>query len=76
TYDHRLDDSSPRGSIRLGLRIIKGLSHEGALEVIKQRPSVGYQHTGQLKHIGINQKDLNALASANAMQSFAHNRFA
>lgn len=81
TYDHRLDNqhlenTGPTGAIRLGLRIIKGLSAEGAELVVSQRPSKGYQHTRQLKHIGLSQKDLNALASANAMQSFAQHRYA
>ncbi|WP_394239761.1 error-prone DNA polymerase [Vibrio astriarenae] len=76
TYDHRLDDTNPQQAIRLGLRIIKGLSNEGALLLIQHRPIQGYQHTNQLKHIGLSQKDLNALASANAMQAFAHNRYA
>ncbi len=73
TYDHSL--SQPY-TMRLGLRLVKGLSEKGAKALISQRPPKGYSNPRALFKVGLNQKDIEALASANALQCFADNRYA
>ncbi|MFW7523043.1 error-prone DNA polymerase [Vibrio ostreicida] len=75
TYDHQVVPCGKRLAIRLGLRQIKGFSTTSALQLLKARPQQGFQHPNQLKHQGLNQRDLERLASANAMQCFTENRF-
>ncbi|MEZ9232010.1 error-prone DNA polymerase [Vibrio amylolyticus] len=74
-YQHQVVHSDSGLAIRLGLRQIKGASHDGMMQLLKARPATGYQHTHQLQHIGLNKKDLERLASADAMHEFAHNRY-
>jgi error-prone DNA polymerase len=63
-------------SLRLGLRLVKGLSEKGARQLIKNRPSSGFSNSGQLKTIGLNRKDIEALASANALKEISGDRYA
>ncbi|OIQ24757.1 error-prone DNA polymerase [uncultured Vibrio sp.] len=74
-YQHQVIRDNSKLSIRLGLRQIKGASQDGMTQLIKARPTAGYQHPNQLQHIGLNKKDLERLASADAMHTFAHNRY-
>ncbi|MGC9491946.1 error-prone DNA polymerase [Vibrio genomosp. F10] len=74
-YDHLVVAHSSVLAIRLGLRQIKGVTQDGMQQLIKARPPQGYQSPSQLQHIGINKRDIELLASANAMHSFAHNRY-
>ncbi|PAU38537.1 error-prone DNA polymerase [Vibrio coralliilyticus] len=74
-YDHQVVHCGNRLAIRLGFRQIKGFSAESTLQLLKARGKQGFQHPKQLKHIGLNQRDLELLASANAMQTIANNRF-
>lgn len=81
-YDHRLETgpssqpSSPAYAMRLGLRLVKNLSEKGAKELIAKRPKTGYQHANMLHALSLRQQDLEALASAKALQCFADNRYA
>ncbi|USD66178.1 error-prone DNA polymerase [Vibrio sp. SCSIO 43136] len=75
SYEHLLVNQGERLVIRLGLRLIKGLSAAGAAALLSHRPKAGYQHAHQLRHIGISDKDLAHLASADALKSFAGDRF-
>ncbi len=74
--DHQVVSHQQGFAIRLGLRLVKGLSHSGCQLLLDARPSSGFQHINQLKICEINQKDLEALASANALQSITTNRYA
>lgn len=74
-YDHTMQQNEGHYAIRLGLRQVKGFSQEGANKLVSQRPIDGYQHTAQLKQIGLRQNELQALASANAMQVLNDNRY-
>ncbi|MCK6262079.1 error-prone DNA polymerase [Vibrio sp. ZSDE26] len=68
--------SGPSGlAIRLGFRLVKGLSTDGIRQLSKARPSHGYQHPSQLQHIGLNKRDIELLTSADAMHEFANNRY-
>ena len=74
-YDHQVIKCGDKFAIRLGLRQIKGFSSESSHQLIKARGQQGFSHPHQLKHIGLNQRDIELLASANAMQSIANNRY-
>ncbi|MED5467853.1 MAG: error-prone DNA polymerase, partial [Pseudomonadota bacterium] len=61
--------------LRLGLRIIQGLSRSGAERVHQNRPANGYQSAAELRtRAGLNQSDMELLAGANAMPGFTRNR--
>ncbi|RTZ16471.1 DNA polymerase III subunit alpha [Vibrio aquaticus] len=74
-YDHKMVQTNGQWAIRLGLRQIKGFSQQSAKQLIHARGSKGFTHTGQLKHIGLNRRDVELLASANAMQTLSANRY-
>ncbi len=74
-YDHQVIREHGRDAIRLGLRLVKGLSPASAFTLIQQRPNGGFQHPNQLKHLGLQRQELEKLASANAMQQLTHDRF-
>jgi len=61
--------------IRLGLRLVKGLSDKAMLELVNQRPQQGYTDITQIKALNINNKDAQALASANALASISGDRY-
>lgn len=62
-------------AIQLGLRLVKGLSDSGSEQLLRARPTGGFQHVNQLKNAGINQKDMESLASANALYRLTNNRY-
>lgn len=62
-------------SLRLGLRLVRGLSASAAERVISARPEGGYQSMAQLQRLALRQTDLDALASANAFACFSGNRY-
>ncbi|MDI9246880.1 error-prone DNA polymerase [Marinobacter sp. CHS3-4] len=71
--DHSLE--GPERHLRLGLRQIQGLSGEGAERLYQHRPAGGYQSTQQIRQLaGLNQRDMELLAGANAMPDFTANR--
>ncbi|SJL82504.1 error-prone DNA polymerase [Vibrio palustris] len=79
-YDHTVVTSqtlsASRYSIRLGLRQVKGLSEHGAQRLVKARPDNGYQTMSQVKRLQLTRRDMEALASANAMAMIAEHRYA
>ena len=71
--DHSLE--GPDRHLRLGLRLIQGLSSAGAERLHQQRPADGYESTQQVRQLaGLNQRDMELLAGANAMPDFTANR--
>ncbi|MDH5927434.1 error-prone DNA polymerase [Vibrio lentus] len=62
-------------AIRLGLRQIKGFSEHGIQSVLANRPHSGYRHPSQVKQLSINKKDIELLASANALHNVSGDRF-
>ncbi|WP_017091541.1 error-prone DNA polymerase [Vibrio splendidus] len=62
-------------AIRLGLRQIKGFSEHGIQSVLANRPQPGYRHPSQVKQLSINKKDIELLASANALNNVSGDRF-
>jgi error-prone DNA polymerase len=88
SYDHSLqrtslstENGSELGvhntslSIRMGLRLIKGLKSDSINTVVKHRPIGGYQSIDQIRQLAIPSSCLQALASANAFSSMADNRY-
>ncbi|MCA0914615.1 error-prone DNA polymerase [Marinobacter nauticus] len=72
-WQHTLQ--GPEQHLRLGLRIIQGLSRNGAERVHQNRPANGYQSAAELRtRAGLNQSDMELLAGANAMPGFTSNR--
>ncbi|MEZ9655305.1 error-prone DNA polymerase [Vibrio splendidus] len=62
-------------AIRLGLRQIKSLSEHGIHSVLANRPQSGYRHPSQVKQLSMSKKDIELLASANALHNVSGNRF-
>ena len=72
-WNHTLE--SPNRHLRLGLRLIQGLSASGAERLYNNRSAEGYRSTAELRHLaGLNQRDMELLAGANAMPTFTTNR--
>ena len=62
-------------AIRLGLRQIKGFSEHGIQSVLANRPHSGYRHPSQVKQLSMNKRDIELLASANALHNVSGDRF-
>jgi len=66
-------DGAP--ALRLGLRLIKGLSHKGAERLLEAREQVPFGSVEDLaRRAELNRKDLQALAGADALRGLAGNR--
>ncbi|EGU30598.1 error-prone DNA polymerase [Vibrio ichthyoenteri ATCC 700023] len=74
-YDHQVIAQNRGFAIRLGLRQIKGLSQTSCQQLLRARGAGHFTHPQQIKHIGLNKRDIELLASANALHAIAHNRY-
>jgi len=74
-YQHTIVQQNSGYAIRLGLRLIKGLSKKGAQQLLVNRPVKGFTSSQSLKHIGLNKKDIEAIASANALHCLTGDRY-
>ncbi|WP_205662172.1 error-prone DNA polymerase [Alteromonas flava] len=74
-YQHYLEPEGGCFAIRLGLRIVKGLSQATAERLLQQRPANGFASIAQVRQLGINALELQALASADAFNAIAGNRY-
>lgn len=67
--------ATPQPALRLGLRLIKGLSKEIGLHIASQRPPGGYASLTDLqKRSSLAQRTLTLLADADALQRLTGNR--
>ena len=82
-WDHTLEasfktpepDLSKQPAIRLGLRLIKGLSHQAAERLISARQRQPFRDLADLKYRAqLNKHDLDALAHADALASITGHR--
>lgn len=76
--DHILvtDASSEGGfAIRLGFRLVKGLSDSGIEQLLHKRGESSFKHLKAVQQSGLNQGDLSALASSGAFAELAGNRY-
>ena len=60
---------------RLGFRQVNGLSARAMQELVARRPPQGFSHLYEIQQLGLSRSDLSALASANALNDFASDRF-
>ncbi|MDN3651183.1 error-prone DNA polymerase [Thalassotalea ponticola] len=74
-YEHILVLEQQKYVIRLGFRLIKGLSKQSATALIAHRPVCGYQNIQQIKAVITQPKDLQQLASSNALASILGDRY-
>ena len=74
-YDHCLVPCQDGYAIRLGFRLIKGLSKKGAEQLLNNRPASGFVNSQKIKNIGLTKKDIQALASADALNFIAGGRY-
>ncbi|WP_407334427.1 error-prone DNA polymerase [Enterovibrio sp. 27052020O] len=74
-WDHQQILENDLPVLRLGFRLVKGFSAQGGELLVSRRPQHGFQHLNALRQIGLSRGDLQALASANATQILANNRF-
>lgn len=76
-YQHCLEsDNKNTLALRLGLRIIKGLKQQAAATLINQRPMQGYTNIAALKQSKVSNRDIELLASADALKTLAGDRYA
>ncbi|MGF1846864.1 error-prone DNA polymerase [Vibrio lentus] len=73
--DHTVISHQNGLAIQLGMRQIKGLSEHGIQSILANRPRSGYRHPSQVKQLSINKKDIELLASANALHNVSGDRF-
>lgn len=76
-YEHKLvKQDSDQMAIQLGFKLVKGLAKQNVDKLITQRPSQGFSNIEQIKSLDIPKRDIQQLASANALKAISGNRFA
>ena len=78
-WDHRLLDSrsalQQQPPLRLGLRLVKGLSREGAQRVVEARQQGPFRQVSNLRQrASLDRRDMEALADADALASLSGHR--
>jgi len=74
-WSHSLDLSSQSPALRLGLRLIKGVSEQSSLRLIESRKIVPIRNIHDLKNRELfNQREFMKLVNANAFREFDANR--
>ena len=73
--DHHVVKEKEEYAIQLGLRLIKGLSDNAMVDIIKHRPEQGFRHLQQVNQLNLSSGDMQKLASANAFSSIAGDRY-
>jgi error-prone DNA polymerase len=74
-YDHQMEYQQGEWGIRLGFRLIKGVSVETANRLVDQRPKKGFSYIYQVKLLIDKQDELEALASADAFIVLDQHRY-
>ena len=77
TWDHQLLAATNSGQppVRLGLRLVKGLSRNGAQRLVEARAREPFRQISQLRQRAqLDKRDLEALADADALASLSGNR--
>ena len=78
-WDHLLLDTRPAQNsqppMRLGLRLVKGLSREGAQRVVEARQRLPFRQVSELRRrAALDKRDMEALADADALRSLSGHR--
>ncbi|MDQ2077763.1 error-prone DNA polymerase [Marinimicrobium sp. ABcell2] len=77
-WDHTLEPEHNGFALRMGFRLVKGLSAEGADKLLAARPNRSGQQFCQasdVKRLGLRKSDLEALASADAFHTLGEDRY-
>lgn len=78
-WDHSLErqqDQPDRWALRLGMRLIKGLSKQGAETLLAARPVDGFRSVSQARQrCRLSRSDWDALAAAGAMNTVSEHRY-
>ncbi|QPG07274.1 error-prone DNA polymerase [Salinimonas marina] len=75
-WDHSLVTEGHQQQIRLGFRLIKGLSESHLLHMVNNRPATGFASVEELRSSKLlRTDDIAALASADAFKSIAGDRY-
>ncbi len=74
-HDHQLEGQPPKLALRLGFRLVRNLSTQGITALISKRPVAGFSTMTEVLHCGLDKRDLEALASANAFACLSGNRY-
>ncbi len=78
-WDHSLErqqDQPDRWALRLGMRLIKGLSKQGAETLLAARPVDGFTSVSQARQrCRLSRSDWDALAAAGAMNAVSEHRY-
>ncbi len=76
-WDHQLL-TAPNGAqppVRLGMRLVKGLSNEGAQRIVEAREQQPFRQVSHLRQRAqLDRRDMEALADADALQSLSGHR--
>ena len=77
TWEHRIENlpNETGLALRVGLRQIRGLREDLMNQLLAVRPQAGFDDIQQLHALAIPNKQLQALASANALQTIAGHRY-
>ena len=76
-WDHQLLDhrQEARSPVRLGLRLVKGLSREGAQRLVEARQQAPFHQVSDLRRRAqLDKRDMEALADADALASLSGHR--
>ncbi|MEW8441955.1 MAG: OB-fold nucleic acid binding domain-containing protein, partial [Candidatus Thiodiazotropha taylori] len=76
TNGERSEEPNTQPALRLGLNMVKGLSEEGIQNLIDERKQNAFNDVGELANRAkLHRADLQALASADALQGFSGDRY-
>ncbi|GGC10905.1 error-prone DNA polymerase [Marinobacterium zhoushanense] len=74
-YDAGRERNGQQGVLRLGLRMVKGLSQAATEQLVQARPPQGFRNVADLRaKVRLSRRDYDALAAANALQVIAGHR--
>lgn len=73
--DHSVIRYHDKKAIRLGFRLVKGLSDAGIEQLITMRRDGDFTNVHQVKTCGLSKRDLEALASSNAFRRISGDRY-
>lgn len=76
TYHHYLRQNAKGLTLQLGFRQVNGLSEQSIQKLLQHRPPEGFRTPTQIKQLGLNRRELETLASANALQCISGDRYA
>ncbi|MBO9491431.1 error-prone DNA polymerase [Endozoicomonas sp. G2_1] len=74
-YLHQVVDEQGRKVIRLGFCLVKGVSEQAAATLLEHRPKSGFISVEQVKQLPVSRYAIEQLASANAFEVIAGNRY-